>query len=106
MAQPRTASLLGHRLIVTARARAAARKLVTSAGPQHLLLTWPGGVTALPAGVHVPGEFSVIIGHVARCPVYADVRQLALFRERKMVVDAPDSMPSARRPMLRMLAVG
>lgn len=104
MPQPRSANLLGQRLVITARARAAARRLVSSAGPQHLLLTWPGGVTAMPAGVHVPGEFSVIIGHVARCPVYADVRQLALFRERQMMVDAPESTPAARRPLLRMSA--
>ena len=102
MPQIRSRTLLGQRLVVTARARAAARTLVTSTGPHHLVLNWPGGLTALPADVHVPDEYSVIVGHVARCPVYADLRQLALFRERRMVVDAPEPARRAGRPILRM----
>jgi len=62
------------RLQVTAAARSALATLRHDRGPQVLYVSWPGGATVLPDGVFAPGPYEAIIGHVARCPVYADVR--------------------------------
>jgi hypothetical protein len=91
------------RLLVTIRARMAIRAQVRRAGPQHLRLTWPGGITTLPAAVHGPGPHDVILGHVARCPIYVDVRQLALFRERRVLVDACDPVRPDASPILKVV---
>ncbi|HET6877518.1 MAG TPA: hypothetical protein VFH38_08320 [Jatrophihabitans sp.] len=92
---------LAGRLLFTLRARSVIRQLSRNGRPQCVHVCWPGGVTCLPAGVYQPGPCDVIVAHVAGCPVYADVRQLALFRDRCLVVDAPDRARPPRLPMLR-----
>jgi|BarGraNGADG00212_1021973.scaffolds.fasta_scaffold100848_2 hypothetical protein len=96
------AQLLDGRLVVTMRARTALRRHCRSDGPQELLLSWPSGVNYLPATMYLPGEHDVIVGHVATCAVHADLRQLALFRMRRMILDAPEPVGARRRPMLRI----
>jgi uncharacterized protein (DUF779 family) len=74
-------------------------------GPHAIRLSWPAGVSYLPAKHHAAGPYDVIVGHVAGCPVYADVRQLSLFRERRAVLDAKTRLPlfsAAGRPVLRL----
>jgi hypothetical protein len=95
------ASRLGDRLLMTARARKAIRRFCADAGRQHLLLTWPGGANYLPATMHHAGPYDVVVGHVARCPIYADLRQLELFRTRYMLIDIIDRAHAPRRPLLK-----
>lgn len=95
---------LAGRLLFTLRARSVIGALSRNGGPQCVHVCWPGGVTCLPAGVYDPGPCDVIVAHVAGSPVYADVRQLALFRDRCLVVDAPDRVRPPRLPMLRTAA--
>lgn len=91
---------LAGRLLFTLRARSVIRQLSRNGSPQCVHVCWPGGVTCLPAGVYEPGPCDVIVAHVAGCPVYADVRQLALFRDRCLIVDAPERIRPPRLPML------
>jgi len=96
-------TLLGGRLFVTARARAALRRMCRDVGPQELIVSWPGGINHLPARMHQSGPCEVVIAHVARCPIYADLRQLALFRDHHAVVDVPDITRAPRQPVFRMI---
>lgn len=84
---PKAESELTARLFVTARARRVLGRLRRDCGPHALLLSWPGGVTCLPAAMFVPSMFDVIVGHVAGCPIHADLRQLACYRDRRAVLD-------------------
>lgn len=93
------------RLLVTERARSVIRDLYLANGPQCLVLCWPSGVAHLPSPLHEGGPYDVIIGHVAGCPIYADLRQLALFRDRRMVLDAPERVISPRPPLLKVLGM-
>jgi hypothetical protein len=77
------------RLAVTGRARRALTRMCQEDGPQVLVLSWPAGATVLPAAVFAPSPFDVIIGHVAGCPMHADVRQLDFYHDRHAVLDAP-----------------
>lgn len=92
------------RLRVTKDARRAMADLRETDGAQALLLSWPAGVACLPAAVHTPSPYEAIIGHVSGCPIYADVRQLAMFRDRHAVLDARAhaSTVRPRRPLLRL----
>jgi hypothetical protein len=63
---------------------------------QVVVLSWPAGATYLPRDCYQPGAFDVVIGHIAGCPVYADVRRLALFRDQRVLLDA--ERPTAVRP--------
>lgn len=99
---PSTHRKLGDRLRVTTRARAVVRRFVAEQGRQHIILSWPAGATTIPAELHIPGGHDVVIGHVARCPIYADVRQLALHRDRRLLLDVPDRPRAGRRPLLRV----
>ncbi len=49
-----------------------------------------------------PSEFDVIIGHIAGCPVYADVRQLGFFADRPLALDLAESVRWRERPLLRL----
>jgi hypothetical protein len=71
---------------------------------QAVLLSWPAGATYLPQDCYQPGEFDVVVGHVAGCPIYADVRRLALFAERRVLVDAEQPSRTREHPPLRVQA--
>jgi hypothetical protein len=92
-------SRLGGRLLISARVRRAMRRFCAGAGPQHVVVTWPGGANYLPAAMHHAGPYDVVIGHVARCPIYADLRQLELFRSDCMRIDV-NAAHDPRRPVL------
>jgi uncharacterized protein (DUF779 family) len=89
------------RLEVTGRARRAFARLRRDDGPQALLLSWPSGVTSLPARLFKPGTFDVIVGHISGCPIHADLRQLAYYRDRSAVLDVLRSTRRTR-PLARL----
>ena len=102
-ARPRRRSgRLGSRLFITSRAREAIRTVREAVGMQHVLLSWPAGATLLPESLHVPDAYSVIVGHVARCPIYVDLRQLHLFRDRSILLDVPHPPRFGSRPVLQV----
>jgi hypothetical protein len=37
-------------------------------------VAWPVGVASFPVAMSAPSEFGVILGHIARCPLYDAVR--------------------------------
>jgi uncharacterized protein (DUF779 family) len=93
------------RLRVTRHARKAMAELRRQRGPHTVLVSWPAGVAYLPSTHHSVSPYDVIIGHVSGCPVYADVRQLGLFRDRRVVLDAHARrtlFTTPRRPVLRL----
>src|SRR6266568_8958510 len=92
----------GGRLVVTNRARDAIRCLCRAGGLQALVVAWPADVRCLPVARFSPSEFDVILGHVAGCPVYADVRQLGFFADRCAVLDLAESMRWPERPLLQL----
>lgn len=57
-------------------------------GTQTIVLSWPNGAVYLPTACYAPGKHDIVLGHVEGCPVYADLRRLALFRTREIVLDA------------------
>lgn len=71
-------------------------------GRQAVFLAWPAGVAYLPAVRYTPGEYDVIIGRIARCPIYADVRQLGWFAGCRVVLDIAEPPRAGRRPLLRL----
>lgn len=91
------------RLVVTAAARRALLRVRREVGSQAVVVSWPAGATYVPATSYVPGEFDVIMGHVARCPIYADIRQLNFYRDRSVVLDAHDTR-FRTHPVLRFRA--
>ena len=92
----------GGRLVVTNRARDAIRCLCRAGGLQALVVAWPGGVACLPVARLSPSEFDVILGHIAGCPVYADVRQLGSFADTPAVLDLAAPMSWPERPLLQL----
>jgi len=92
----------GARIVVTDQARDAIRCLCRAGGPQALVVAWPAGVAYLPVAMYSRSQFDVILSHVARCPVYADVRQLGAFADRRAVLDLAESMEWRERPLLRL----
>ena len=87
-AQPKPA-VAPTRLVTFSRTARTAIVTASRAGKQQaVLLSWPAGAAYLPSEYYRPGEFDVVVGHIARCPVYVDVRRLALFRNQRLVVDA------------------
>ncbi len=92
----------GGRIVVTDRARDAIRSVCRAGGPQALVVAWPAGIAYMPAAMFSGSVFDVILGHVARCPVYADVRQLGAFADRHAVLDLAESMQWRERPLLRL----
>ena len=89
------------RVAVSDRARSALTRRCREHGPQVLLISWPYGATFLPAARFAPGPFDVIIGHVAGCPMHADLRQLGRYHDRYAVLDASRWVWRAR-PLLRL----
>jgi uncharacterized protein (DUF779 family) len=94
----------GGRLVVTDAARDAIRWLCRDTGRQALLLSWPGGAVCLPSSLYTPSAFDVIIGHIARCPIFVDLRQLRVSAGARVVLDATHGWP--RRPLLRLRPAG
>jgi hypothetical protein len=92
----------GGQIVVTDRARDAIRCLCRAGGLQALVVAWPAGVTCLPVALFSPSEFDVIVGHIAGCPVYADVRQPGSFADRHAVLDLAEPMRWPERPLLRL----
>jgi uncharacterized protein (DUF779 family) len=90
----------GGRLVVSGAARDAIRRLCCDDGRQALLLCWPGGAVCLPVSLYTPAAFDVIIGHIARCPIYVDVRQLRFTAGTHAVLDATQAC--TQRPLLRL----
>ena len=90
----------GGRLVVTDAARDAIRRVCRDGGRQALLLSWPGGAVCLPSSLYTPTAFDVIIGHIARCPIYVDLRQLGFCADARVVLDATQAWP--QRPPLRL----
>lgn len=78
---------LGTRLHITVRARRAVADLARATGHQHLVLSWPAGAALLPAALHRPSEHEAIVGHIAQCPIYLDLRQFAIWPDRQAVLD-------------------
>ena len=72
---------------------------------QVVVLDWPSGVTCRPRRQYRPGDHDAIIGHVAGCPVYADLRGLARFPARGVLLDAEPPSPAHPYPTLRAVAV-
>jgi uncharacterized protein (DUF779 family) len=108
---PQVAPLLDHddidapaaRLVVTPLARRTMAGIHRAAGPQALVLSWPGGATCLPVEYFEPGDFDVIVGHVAGCPIHADLRQLACYADRFAVLDVAHA-GSRAHPVMRLRA--
>jgi hypothetical protein len=94
----------GGRLVVTDAARDAVRRLCRDTGRQVLLLSWPGGAVCLPSSLYTPTAFDVIIGHIARCPIFVDLRRLGFPADARVVLDATHGWP--RRPLLRLRRAG
>lgn len=84
---------------------AAARSVIAAGkkreGCQVVVLSWPAGAAYLPHEYYSPGEFDVVLAYVEGCPVYVDARRLALFTNRRIVLDADVSSPSHPHPPLR-----
>jgi hypothetical protein len=89
------------RLSVTEGARQAMVRLGRDNRQPAVVLSWPGGAAHLPRTLYRPGRFDVIIGHVAGCPIYADVRQLGIFA-RSVVLELAEPPRAGRRPRLRL----
>lgn len=89
------------RLVVTSAARRAVLRVRREIGPQAVLVSWPAGATYVPERSYVPSTFDVIVGHVARCPIYADIRQLGFYNDRFAVLDVRDT-DQRHRPILRV----
>ena len=94
----------GSRLVVTDAARDAIRRLRRDTGRQALLLSWPGGAVCLPSSLYTPTAFDVIIGHIACCPIFVDLRRLGFPAGARVVLDATHGWP--RRPLLRLRPAG
>jgi hypothetical protein len=94
------------RVRVTVRARRALRDLVAQSGPQHVIVSWPAGATTLPATMHTVSPHEAIVGHVAGCPIFVDVRQVSLFRNRRGLLDVPVPSRHHCRPLLRLQTAG
>jgi uncharacterized protein (DUF779 family) len=94
----------GGRLVVTDAARDAISRLCRDTGRHALLLSWPGGAVCLPAALYTATAFDVIIGHIARCPIFVDLRQLRLSASARVILDATQAR--RRRPLLRLRPAG
>jgi uncharacterized protein (DUF779 family) len=95
---------LGTRLVVTDRARRAMGQVRRGQGLQVVVLAWPGGATYLPRAAYRPTKYDVIVGHIASCPVYADMRRLGWSSRTRVVLDVVEMPPPGRRPVLHVRA--
>jgi uncharacterized protein (DUF779 family) len=95
----------GRRLVVTDLARKVMARQCREQGRQAVVLCWPGGATCLPLALHVPGAYDVVLGHIARCPIYVDVRQVGWSAAKQAVLDVAEAPRASRRPVLRLRPV-
>jgi hypothetical protein len=75
------------RVTATADARRELEGFGGEAGPQVLLLSWPPVAVSIPARLYAAGPTHVTLGHIAGCPVQADLRQLRHFGAAPVVLD-------------------
>jgi uncharacterized protein (DUF779 family) len=75
------------RVVITDAARQVVSRIRGDGRRQALMLSWPSSATMTPVMSSRPGEFDVIIGHVQECPIYLDLRQVALFAHGDVVLD-------------------
>ncbi|MEO6704176.1 MAG: hypothetical protein ABI140_13385 [Jatrophihabitantaceae bacterium] len=88
-------------LLVSDSARSAISTLCRDRGRHAILLGWPTGVGYLPADSFAPRDCDVIIGHVAGCPVYVDLRDRAQLAAPRLVLEVAAGPPDRRTPVLR-----
>ena len=81
------------RIAVTPAARSAIAELSQTCGQQALLLAWPAGAACVPTDCYRPYEYDVIVGHVEGCPIFADIRRLGLYADRRVVLDIDPQAP-------------
>lgn len=91
---------LGARLVVTDRARRAMGRVCRDEGAQVVVLAWPGGATYLPVASYRPSKSDVVVGHIAGCPVYADLRRLGWSSRNRVVLDIVEAPRPGRRLLL------
>ena len=97
--RPLKRARLDNRLQVTVQARRAIADLSRTQGRQHVVVTWPAGAALLPEHVHEPAPHEAIVGHLAQCPIYVDLRQVAVWPNRWMVLDVtPERRWRGARP--------
>lgn len=89
------------RVAFTATARLVIAAACARDRQQAILVAWPAGAAYLPHDCYVPTEFDVVLGFVEGCPIYADVRRLALFAKRRLVLDADLHSSTQPHPPLR-----
>ena len=89
------------RIVFSTSARSAIVAACRGGGRQAVLLSWPAGATYLPRECYRQGEFDAVVGHVAGCPIYADVRRLALYADRRVMLDAERNSRGRPHPPLR-----
>jgi uncharacterized protein (DUF779 family) len=92
----------GRCLVITDLARKAIECLCRDHGRQAVVLSWPGGARCLPIACYEPGEYDVIVGHVAGCPIYADVRQLGWSAHGRVLLGITEVPRPGHRPLLQM----
>jgi hypothetical protein len=90
-----------HQLFFSDTARAALSAASRRGRLQAVVVSWPAGATYLPADCYRPGPFDVIVGHVAGCPVYVDVRRLELFTDWSVLLDADCAARGGANPPLQ-----
>ena len=93
---------LGTRLVVTDRARRAMGQVCRGQGQQVVVLAWPGGATYLPRAAYRPTKYDVVVGHIAGCPVYADMRRLSWSSKTRVVLDVVEMPRPGGRPLLQL----
>ena len=69
------------------------------------MLAWTGGATYLPRAAYRPTKYDVVVGHIAGCPVYADMRRLSWSGRTRVVLDVVEMPRPGRRPLLQVRAV-
>jgi uncharacterized protein (DUF779 family) len=93
---------LGARLAVTDRARRAMSQVCRAQGPQVVVLARSGRATYMPLVAYRPSKHNVVIGHIAGCPVYADMRRLSWSSRTRVVLDVVEMPGPGRRLFLHV----
>jgi hypothetical protein len=99
-AQPIPAAAAARWVVFSRAARTAIVAACRRGKRQAVLLSWPAGATYLPSEHYQPSKFDVVVRHIAGCPVYVDVRRLALFRNQSVLLDVEQASRSHPHPAL------